>query len=112
MKNEELKKYVRTTSGDFWEYVKTDETGLRLYVKPNVGSVVTSETSSIDATADTVVELVRTGDIVKFKDGHAESVDVDDSYILGPVVEIYTQYEPLSNYNLVAVKHNGTWMIK
>lgn len=108
-------KYVRTTGGAFWELGKDGN-----YHIPGCGTIVKADDECIADRANKVYELVHCGDLVIFQDSSGRIITVKDAEKgvdsireeLYLVKEIYTKYDVLDDYKLVAYKSNGYWILK
>ena len=108
-------KYVRTIGGAIWELGKDGN-----YHIPGCATLVKSDASYICDRADKVYELVHGGDLVVFQDDSGRIITEKDAEKgvdsireeLYLVKKIYTKYDVLDDYKLVAYKSNGYWILK
>ena len=112
-KGKKMKKYIRTESGDFWEL---KEVGY--YHKPDCASVVPAYAEYITASADEIYQLIKPGDLVQFRAGHARVMEdkdiLNDGYVSSmlKIKAVYTQCEPYGTFTVQAIDFNGLWIIK
>ena len=106
-----MEKYIRTKSGDIWELGSDGN-----YHKPSAANIISPDSDAIVAKSDELWRLVREGDlIIFFLKGHGHIVvEKTDASRLPQwnIKEIYTQYEPLSDYRLQAYCSSSVWHVK
>ena len=108
----EMKRYIRTQDGSFWELTKNNAyMPINCYRKPGCATILYGDESCIVISADDIIDLIQPGDLIKNSEERAESVNKGKKFQF-TFNEVYTQSKPGANYVLVAVKHNGNWIIQ
>lgn len=109
------KKYIRTDSGDFWEWDKDEE----CYRRPGLGNVVFENANYIVAQSDNILDLVRPGDLVIFESGSGRVIEdkdiMDCTGCIPSVFKIKQIFVPSAYrdmYMSAAFNHNGLWILK
>lgn len=105
----ENKRFIRTSSGDFWE-LRKDGT----YTKPNCATVIvpTLEFDCVVASADDVRDLIKDGDLVQYNNGSVELVK-NANFDRKEVYAIYTQNTRFGNFEIKAIHSiDGFWILR
>lgn len=88
-------RYVRTKSGDIWEY----ERKLGVYTKPHISVVIQPDDNSIVLRGNTIEEMVMAGDLVNnfiINEHCIGKMDVQDLWTKKPnCPNYYKQYETI-----------------
>lgn len=101
-KGKDMEKYVRTQSGDFW-VLKENR-----YKKPNCANFLVGTESCITDRSDSILKLVKKGDLIKNKGKIIEVVNPKEE-VNENTTEIYVK--KIHNYELQAISICDEWEI-